>query len=85
MPLASLADLFDLKLRNVRSRPYIRDYYDIAILMERVMSLEDGIRAYAHRFGYFLIYEDLSDLLSALMAPSTISFPILSTPPSPTR
>ena len=69
MPLASLSDMFALKLRNVTSRPFIRDYYDIAVLMDRVMPLEDGIRAYAHRFGRFLIYDDLSDLVSALAMP----------------
>lgn len=69
MPLASLSDMFALKLRNVTSRPFIRDYYDIAVLMDRVMPLEDDIRAYAQRFGRFLIYDDLSDLVSALAMP----------------
>ena len=66
MPVASLPDLFAMKLRNVRSRPQIRDYFDIAVLMDRVMPLDDGIRAYASRYSLFLTYEDLADVLSLL-------------------
>lgn len=68
MRLASLPDLFALKLRAVRNRAQLRDYVDIATLMG-VMTLEDGIRAYALRFGLFLIYDDLFDVFSVLTPP----------------
>ena len=69
MRLASLPDLFALKLRAVTSRAQLRDYVDIAVLTERVMSMRDGIRAYAARFHLFLLYEDLADVLAALTVP----------------
>ncbi len=69
MRLASLPDLFALKLRAVRGRAALRDYIDIATLIQEVMSLEDGLRAYAMRYGLFLIYDDLSDVLSTLTPP----------------
>lgn len=69
MPVASLPDLFAMKLRTVRARPQVRDYFDIAVLMDRVMPLEDGVRAYARRYGLFLIYDDLADVLSVLTPP----------------
>ena len=68
MPLASLPDLFALKLQTVRSRAQMRDYVDIAALTE-VMGMENGIRAYAMRFGHFLIYDDLYDVFSVLTPP----------------
>lgn len=68
MPLASLADLFALKLQTVRSRAQLRDYIDIAALTQ-VMGMENGIRAYAMRYGHFLIYEDLCDVFSFLTPP----------------
>ena len=68
MPLASLADLFALKLQTVRSRAQLRDYIDIAALTQ-VMGMENGIRAYAMRYGHFLIYEDLYDVFSFLTPP----------------
>ncbi len=69
MRVASLPDLFALKLRAVRGRAALRDYVDIAALMERAMTLEDGLRAYAIRFGLFLIYDDLRDVFSVLTPP----------------
>ena len=66
--LASLPDLFALKLRAVRNRAQLRDYVDIATLLG-VMTMQDGLRAYALRFGLFLIYDDLYDVFSVLTPP----------------
>ena len=69
MPVASLLDLFALKLRAVRNRAQLRDYVDIAALIDHGIGLMDGIRAYAARFHLFLIYEDLHDVFSVLTPP----------------
>ena len=69
MQLASLPDLFALKLRAVRNRAQLRDYFDIATLIDRAMSLQDGLRAYAARYHLYLVYEDLYDVLSVLTPP----------------
>lgn len=68
--VASLPDLFALKLRAVVDRKQFRDFYDIATLMERVMPLKEGLRCYAYRFGRLLTYEEVGEVLSALRCPS---------------
>ena len=69
MPVASLLDLFALKLRAVRNRAQLRDYVDIAALIDHGIGLMEGIRAYAARFHLFLIHEDLHDVFSVLTPP----------------
>ena len=67
--MASLLDLLALKLRAVRNRAQLRDYVDIAALIDHGIGLMEGIRAYAARSHLFLIHEDLHDVFSVLTPP----------------
>lgn len=69
MRLASLPDLFALKLHTVGRRAQFRDYLDIETLTRRVMSLEDGLRAFAIRYGLTLDDPAVPHVLEKLAPP----------------
>ena len=70
MQIASLRDLFALKLGAIVDRRQFRDFYDIATLTRQVMTLADGLRSYAYRYGKLLTLDELDDVLRALKCPS---------------
>ena len=69
MRLASLPDLFALKLQAVRHRAQFRDYLDIETLLREVMCLEDGLRAFAIRYGLALDDPALFHVLEQISPP----------------
>lgn len=70
MPVASLRDLFAMKLGAVVDRKQFRDFYDVAALLKDVMGLEDGLRCYAYRYRRLLTIEEVGAVLQALQCPS---------------
>ena len=70
IPVASLPDLFAMKLAAVVDRKQFRDFYDIATMASKVMTFLNGLRCYAYRYQRFLTIDEVGEVLQALQCPS---------------
>ncbi len=72
--VASLPDLFAMKLDAIMYRPKLRDYIDIvAIDRSRILTIEDDLALHAERYGVPIYGHDATQILRLLKAPGKLS------------
>ncbi len=72
--VASLPDLFAMKLDVIMYRPKLRDYIDIAAIdRSRILTIEDGLALHAERYGIPTYGHDATQILRLLKAPGKLS------------